>query len=191
MRAETEERAELTKEEPEASNRLLAVTALVTFVAALGVSGGTNVWMMMTDHHLIKKHRPTLTFRSAIIGDGILLPIISVLMMKSLVKWKPSGASIAAMASVVGGSSIALAFHVAQGRGGLVNWTMTRPWRWNWLGYYHFIYMSTQFAYMLLYAWLFAEHVGENEVSASQKRDLAIIAGCLVLFGGLLATDYY
>src|SRR5881394_2314123 len=96
-----------TKVEPEASKGLLAVTALVTFVAALGVSGGTNVWMLMTDHHLIKKHRPTLTFRSAIIGDGILLPLISVLMMKSFVKWKPSAVSVAAMGSVVGGSGIA------------------------------------------------------------------------------------
>ena len=133
---------EAKKEQAGASAGLLAVTALVTFLAALGVSGGTNVWMMLTDHHLIKQHRPTLTFRSAIIGDGILLPIISLLMMKSFVKWKPRAGSVAAMASVVGGSSIALAFHVAQGRGGLVNWTMTRPWRWNLLGYYHFIYME-------------------------------------------------
>src|SRR6476659_11017380 len=94
---------EAKKEQSGASAGLLTVTALVTFVAALGVSGGTNVWMMFTDHHLIKQHRPTLTFRSALIGDGILLPIISLLMMKSFVKWKPSAGSVAAMASVVGG----------------------------------------------------------------------------------------
>jgi hypothetical protein len=179
------------KRQPEADAGLLAATALVTFAAALGVSGGTNVWMKITDNDLIKKHRPTLTFRSAIIGDGILLPIISALMMKSFVRWKPSAASTPALASVVGGSAISLAFHLAQGKGGLVNWTMTKPWRWNLLGYYHFIYMATQFAYMLLYFWLLAGRAAEGEIDRSQKRDLAIIAGCLVLFGVLLATDYY
>jgi hypothetical protein len=174
----------------EADARLLTMTALVTFAAALGVSGGTNVFMKIIDHNLIKKHRPTLTFRSAIIGDGILLPVISALMMKSFVPWKPRMDSAAAIASVVGGSGIALAFHIAQGKGGLVNWTMTRPWRWNWLGYYHFVYMSTQFAYMILYFWLLAGRFAKGKINAAQKRDLAIIAGCLALFGVLLATDY-
>jgi hypothetical protein len=178
------------KKQPEADAKLLAITALVTFVAALGVSGGTNVWMKIIDHSLIKEHRPTLTFRSAIIGDGILLPIISALMMKSFVRWRPrlDGGSLA---SIAGGSAIALVFHIAQGRGGLVNWTMTRPWRWNLLGYYHFIYMATQFSYMALYFRLLAGRFAKGEVDSEQKRDLAIIVGCLGLFGLLLATDYY
>ena len=74
---------------PKADTKLLATTAFITFAAALGVSGGTNVWMILRDHKLIKEHRPTLTFRSAIFGDGILLPVISTLMMKSFVRWKP------------------------------------------------------------------------------------------------------
>ena len=81
-------------------------------------------------------------------------------------------------------------FHVGQGRGGLVNWTMTRPWHWNLLGYYHFVYMSTQFSYMMLYLWLLAGRFKDGDVDTEQKRDLAIIAGCLVLLGVLLATDY-
>jgi hypothetical protein len=169
---------------------LLAATALVTFAAALGVSGGTNVWMLITDHELIKKHRPTLTFRSAIIGDGILLPLISALMMKSFVRWQPRLARPESLASIIGGSALALVFHIGQGRGGLVNWTMTRPWRWNLLGYYHFIYMSTQFSYMFLYFIQLARRFPKGEIDGKQKRDLAIIAASLALFGLLLATDY-
>jgi hypothetical protein len=173
-----------------ASAGLLAGTALATFVAALGVSGGTNVWMLITGNPLIKQHRPTLTFRSAIIGDGILLPVISALMMKSFVRWQPRIGAPTTLASIIGGSALALVFHIGQGRGGLVNWTMTRPWRWNLLGYYHFIYMSSQFSYMMLYFWLLAGHWKEEGLGAEQKRDLAIIAGSLLLFGVLLATDY-
>jgi hypothetical protein len=174
----------------EADTKLLALTAAATFAAALGVSGGTNVWMLITDHNLIKKHRPTLTFRSAIFGDGVLLPIISSLMMKSFVRWNPRLNQAGTLASIVGGSALALVFHVGQGRGGLVNWTMTRPWRWNLLGYYHFVYMSTQFSYMMLYFWTLAGRLPKGEITGEQKRDLAIIAASLALFGVLLATDY-
>src|SRR5437773_5609742 len=119
---------------------LLAATALITFAAALGVSGGTNVWMLVIGHDLIKKHRPTLTSRSAIIGDGILLPFINCLIMQSFVGWKLRLSPRTALMPIVGGSAVSLIFHIGQGRGGLVNWTMPKPWRWNLLGYYHFVF---------------------------------------------------
>src|ERR1051325_3298419 len=99
-----------TREDKDPDIGLLAATALVTFAAALGVSGGTNVWMLLTGNDLIKKHRPTLTFRSAWFGDGIILPVVNVLVMKSLARWKPrlDGGSI--VVPVVGGSVISLMF---------------------------------------------------------------------------------
>ena len=78
-----------TKEEKREDVALFVITAVTTFIAALGVSGGTNVWMLLTKNELIKKHRPTLTFRSAIFGDGLILPFINVLMMRSLRRWRP------------------------------------------------------------------------------------------------------
>ncbi|HUP27970.1 MAG TPA: hypothetical protein VM409_06000 [Chloroflexia bacterium] len=175
----------------ETDRRLWLITALVTFAAALGVSGGTNLVMMLTGHQLIKKHRPTLTFRSAIFGDGLILPFINVIMMKAFQRWKPRLDNPAAVVPIAGGSAISLMFHVAQGNGGMVNWTMTRPWRWNLLGYYHFVYMATQFSYMLLYATQLAERLPKGEISDEQKRDLAIIGASLAAFGLLLYTDYY
>jgi hypothetical protein len=174
-----------------ASKELLAATALATFAAALGVSGGTNVWMLITGHPLIKEHRPTLTFRSAIFGDGLLLPVINTIMMKSLARWRPGLSARTALGPMLGGSAISLLFHVAQGRNGLVNWTMTKPWKWNLLGYYHFVYMSTQFSYMLLFFTQLIGHWRKGGVDDEQKRDIALIAACLGLFGLLLYTDYY
>ena len=175
----------------EADPLLLASTALITFAAALGVSGGTNVWMLLTRNPLIKQHRPTLTFRSAIFGDGIILPVVNVLMMRSFVRWGMRFGPRTALIPILGGSAISMLFHIAQGKGGMVNWTMTRPWRWNWLGYYHFIYMATQFSYMLTY---FTQLIGRSrkgEITDDEKRNLALILGSLGLFGLLLYTDYY
>jgi hypothetical protein len=185
------EAGKLLKHKKRAGRRLLLATGLITFAAALGVSGGTNVWMLLTGNELIKQHRPTLTFRSAIFGDGVILPIISVLMMKSLWRWGPRLNAGTALLPIVGGSGVSLVFHIAQGRGGLVNWTMTRPWHWNLLGYYHFIYMATQFSYMLLYLQLLAKQWLVEGITDEQKKDLALIGACLGAFGLLLYTDYY
>ena len=56
----------------EDETRVLAATAALTFLAALGVSGGTNLAMILTKDPIIKKHKPTLAFASAWIGDGLL-----------------------------------------------------------------------------------------------------------------------
>src|SRR3712207_2092692 len=172
--------------------QLFAGTALITFAAALGVSGGTNVWMLIMKNDLIKKHRPTLTFRSAIFGDGVILPVVNCLMMKSFKRWKPRLTVQTGLVAAAGGSAVSLMFHIAQGRGGMVNWTMTKPWKWNLLGYYHFVYMATQFSYMLLYLTQLAGRVARGEeLTADQKRDLALIGASLGAFGLLLYTDYY
>ena len=181
-----------SESKPGSDRALMVATALITFAAALGVSGGTNVWMLLIGHDLIKKHRPTLTFRSAIIGDGLILPFVNVVMMKSLRRWRPRMSARTAALPVLGGSAVSLMFHIGQGRGGLVNWTMPRPWRWNLLGYYHFIYMGTQFSYMLLYLTQLAGRWAKGDpLTPEQKRDLALIAASLGAFGLLLYTDYY
>jgi len=72
-----------------------------------------------------------------------------------------------------------------------VNWTMTRPWRWNLLGYYHFVYMATQFSYMLLYLTQLGGRWTKGDIEDDQKRDLALIGANLGAFGVLLYTDYY
>lgn len=170
--------------------RLMAATALTTFAAALGVSGGTNVVMLLTKNDLIKKHRPTLTFRSAIFGDGLILPFVNVLIMNSFKKWQPRLSTGTALVPAVGGSAISLLFHIVQGKNGMVNWTMTRPWKWNLLGYYHFVYMATQFSYMLLYLTQLGGRWTKGEITGAQKRDLALIGANMVAFAVLLQTDY-
>jgi hypothetical protein len=115
---------------------------------------------------------------------------VNVLMMKSLVRWRPKLGGTAANIAIPGGSGISLAFHLAQGSQGMVNWTMTKPWRWNLLGYYHFVYMATQFSYMALYVSEYVKRLRKGEIDDSQKRDAALIAGNMALFGVLLATDY-
>src|SRR5213592_1831107 len=101
-----------SESKPGSERALMVATALITFAAALGVSGGTNLWMLLTRHELIKKHRPTLTFRSAIFGDGVILPVVNWIMMKSFMRWRPHLTGSTALVPIVGGSAVSLVFHI-------------------------------------------------------------------------------
>ena len=169
---------------------VLAATAAITFLAALGVSGGTNLVMILTKDPIIKKHKATLSFVSAWIGDGVLLPIINVLMMMAFRRWHVQVGRRNGAVALAGGMGIMSAFQIAQGLQGMTNYTMPKPWRWTWLGYYHMLYMGSQFTYMLFYFIALYHAWQKGQVTAAQKRDLAAIAGMIALFAGLLQYDY-
>lgn len=169
---------------------VLATTAVITFLAALGVSGGTNLVMILTNDPIIKQHKPTLAFASAWIGDGILLPIINVLMMMAFRRW---GTRIGRRNSAVAlgvGFAIMGVFQVVQATQSMTNYTMPAPWKWTWLGYYHMLYMGSQFSFMVFYFIALYQAWQAGQVTAAQKRHLALIAGMILLFAVLLQFDY-
>lgn len=168
----------------------LATTAVVTFLAALGVSGGTNLVMMATNDPIIKEHKPTLAFASAWIGDGILLPIINVLMMMAFRRWGTRIGRRNSAVALVAGFSLMGVFQVVQGMQGMTNYTMPVPWKWTWLGYYHMLYMGSQFSFMFFYFIALYHAWQEGKVTTRQKQHLAAIAGMILLFAVLLQFDY-
>jgi|SwirhisoilCB2_FD_contig_61_2361164_length_794_multi_4_in_0_out_0_1 hypothetical protein len=169
---------------------VVATTAVVTFLAALGVSGGTNLVMILTKDPIIKDHKPTLAFASAWIGDGILLPIINVLMVLAMRSWGTRLGWRNAITSLMGGSAIMATFQFVQATQSMTNYTMPEPWHWTWLGYYHMLYMASQFSFMIFYFQALYQAWRAGKVSARQKRDLAAIAGMILLFAVLLQLDY-
>ena len=165
-------------------------TAIIVFLAALGVSGGTHLIMILTKNPLIRQHKATLEFRSAYIGDGIILPIVSVLMMRALRAWgtRPGRRSLAS--SALAGVAFTTLVHIAQGRNKMVNWTMPEPWKWNWLGIYHMIYMASQFAFSTFY-WQEAFRAWRSgKMTNDQKRDLGLIMALFLTISLLVQTDY-
>ena len=167
-----------------------AWTALVVFLAALGVSGGTHLWMILTRNPLIKEHKATLEFRSAVIGDGVILPVVSVLMMRGLRAWGSRLGRRSVVSSLLAGLLFTSAVHVGQVQNKMVNWTMPEPGKWNALGIYHMGYMASQFAFTVFY-WQEAYRAWRaGKLTTGQKRDLALVAGSLVGLSVLVQTDY-
>ncbi len=176
--------------EDEKELALYAWTAVIVFLAALGVSGGTHLFMLMTHNPLIKQHKATLEFRSAIIGDGIILPAVSVLMMRALRQWGTRVGRRNLGLALLAGTLFTSAVHFAQGRNKMVNWSMPEPWKWNGIGIYHMFYMGGQFAFTWFY-WQEAFRAWRNgQMRGEHKRDLALVLGGLLAIAILVQTDY-
>ena len=169
---------------------VLATTAVVTFLAAFGVSGGTNLVMIATHDPIIKQHKPTLAFASAWIGDGILLPIINVLMMSAFRRWGTRLGRRNSAVALLGGFGLMAVFQVVQATQSMTNYTMPAPWQWTWLGYYHMLYMGSQFSFMGFYFIALYHAWQQGHLSAPQQRHLLAITGMILLFAVLLQTDY-
>ena len=165
-------------------------TAIIVFLAALGVSGGTHLYMMLIDHPLIRQHKATLEFRSAVIGDGVILPIASVLMVRGLRHWGTRPGRRSVLASLTLGVLCTSIVHLVQARRKLVNWTMPTPWQWTWLGKYHMVYMAAQFAFTFFYGQEVLRAWQRGRLRDSHKRDLGLILAGVALLGILLQTDY-
>lgn len=167
-----------------------ALTAIIVFLAALGVSGGSHLWLILTRHPLIKEHKATLEFRSAVIGDGLILPFVSVLMMRGLRAWRARPGRRSVISSLLAGVLFTSAVHVGQVRNKMTNWTMPQPGKWNALGIYHMGYMASQFAFTSFY-WQEAYRAWRSgKLNDAQKRELALIMGGLVFLSVLVQTDY-
>jgi hypothetical protein len=81
-------------------------------------------------------------------------------------------------------------FQVVQANQGMTNYTMPAPWKWTWLGYYHMLYMGSQFSFMFFYFIALYHAWQQGKVTTRQKQHLAAIAGMILLFAVLLQFDY-
>jgi hypothetical protein len=92
--------------------------------------------------------------------------------------------------ALLAGFGLMGALQVVQAKQSMINYTMPKPWKWTWLGYYHMLYMGSQFSYMFFYAIEFYNHWRAGKVTEQQKKHFAFILSMMVLFALLLQYDY-
>ncbi|MFN8532386.1 MAG: hypothetical protein U0556_02425 [Dehalococcoidia bacterium] len=162
---------------------MVAAIVGVTFVFAFGVNACAHLVLLLRHDRLVQTHRGTLEFASAWIGDGLLLPAMNVAGWKVVQgTGRPARAEI--VAAVVAAGATTAAMHIGQALGGLVNWSMPRPWRWNWLGWYHLAFMWTQLTFLTLVL------VRAVRRPAMVWQPAALVVGGLAIFALLLRWDY-
>lgn len=172
---------------------LLSLVGLATFALALGVAGAANLWLLRQHDPLVYQFRATLSYRSAIIGDGLVLPLLNMVIASHFLDWdwRPRWALRYLPPALLLGGGLTAFFHWYQAAFGLINWTMPEPGRWTSLGVYHALFMGGQLSLMFLFllkAGAEARYQGDRRVG---WRAAGLVAGVLALFLSLLIWDYF
>ena len=169
------------------SKILITLTGLATFFFGFGAGAILNYYLISINSPLVKTLRATLTYRSAIIGDGFILPIINMVIVSFLLKNKTTITKKILISSLVIGFLITAAFHIDQALKNLVNWSMPTPWHWNLLGLWHAIYMLIVSSLISLF---FLTAIKIRKSREKYLPSVLIVIVSLITFLILLGTDY-
>jgi hypothetical protein len=127
-------------------------------------------------------------FISSIIGAGIILPGVNMLIVSSLIKNKEYISRLKVGLSLFCGLLITLYFHITQAVQGLVNWTMPKPWEWNFLGVWHALYMLVVTSLISLFYMVLVLNIVKFK---RFTKEAILVTLSIVLFLILLRLDYF
>lgn len=167
--------------------KAIITTGLATFFFGFGAGAVLNLYLIAIHSPLVEKLRSSLSFKSSIYGDGILLPILNMIMVAFLYKKKEFVRKNTLTTGFFGGFLITAYFHVTQALQGLVNWTMPTPWHWNFLGLWHALYMFSVASLITLF---FVVSFLSFRKQKKLNREFYIVIAGIIFFLLLLKSDY-
>lgn len=157
------------------------------FFFGFGAGAVLNIYLRAINHPLVSQFRSALTYKSAILGDGIVLPIIGMVAASFLLRERDLITKKVVRGALVSAGAITAWFHITQALDKMVNWAMPTPWHWNLLGLWHAIYMFFMAAlFSLFYLVIFRKLRTVREVG----KEALIVTFGLVFFFALLKLDY-
>ncbi len=168
---------------------LMAIVFLVTAFFGFLVQAIGNVYLNWRADPLVHEYRATLSYTSAVIGDGILIPLVNVFMTTQLVLWRrrPSLAEVGGV--VLAGGIMTGAVHLYQALNDLRNWAMPAPFEWTPIGYYHSAFMWAEMSFVVFF-WSQVAVVAKEHPRAILSHRVAFAFLCGALFLRLLFADY-
>jgi hypothetical protein len=110
-------------------------------------------------------------------------------MTSQLVAWRRRPRIAEIVGAVLGAGVLTLAVHLYQAVNALLNWTMTRPFEWTPLGYYHAAFMWAELTFVVFF-WGQVALVGKENPRAILSQRIAFVVLCVALFLRLLFADY-
>ena len=168
---------------------LLAIVFVATALLGFVVQAAGNVYLNWRGDPIVHEYRSTLSYTSAIVGDGILIPLVNVFMTSQLVLWRRHPHPSELALSVLGGAAATGVVHLYQAVNGLRNWTMTAPFDWTPLGYYHAAFMWAEISFVVFF-WGQVGLVARDNPRAVLSHRVAFAFLCGALFLRLLFADY-
>lgn len=167
--------------------RIIFLVGFLTFFFGFGAPAIFNLYLIFTHSPLVLQFRSSLNYISAILGDGIILPIVNMFVAYFLMRNQILINILIVSLSFIFGFIITSYFHIVQAVEGLVNWSMPADWQWNFLGFWHAIYMFSVASLISLFYILLIFAFKNNR---RPIREALFVSFCLILFFILLRLDY-
>jgi hypothetical protein len=169
------------------SGLLVAGAGLATFFFGFFAGAILNVYLIAIGDPTVHELRTLLTYKSAILGDGILLPIANMAAAAAMVKRVNGVSRASVLVAVFFGLTVTTCVHAFQATQELVNWSMPTPWRWNAIGLWHAAYMASVISWLALFVLFVAKAARETDEVPRETRTVLV---CVVLFLVVLCLDY-
>ena len=169
------------------NNKIILGTGIATFFFGFGAAALLNLYLFAIKSPLVLSFRSSLNFISSIFGDGIVLPLVNMLVVWFLLENEKYVNRLRIILGAGIGLLITIYFHVSQGLQGLVNWSMPTPWHWNFLGLWHGIYMLAVTSLLSLY---FVVSISVIRKTGKISKYLPVVILGLIVFLILLKLDY-
>jgi hypothetical protein len=153
------------------------------------VQAAGNVYLNWRDDPLVSEYRATLSYTSAVFGDGLLVPLVNVFITSQLVAWRRQPRVAEVVGAILGAGIMTVGVHLYQAVNLLLNWTMTRPFEWTPMGYYHALFMWAELS-LVFFFWGQVALVGKENPRAILSQRVGFVVLCGALFLRLLFADY-
>ena len=168
---------------------LLASVFFATLFFGFMVQAAGNVYLNWRSDPIVSEYRATLTYTSAVFGDGLLIPLANTFITSQLVAWRRRPRVAEVVGAILGGGVFTVGVHLYQAVNALLNWTMTRPFEWTPMGYYHALFMWAELSFVIFF-WGQVALVGRENPRAILSQRIAFVVLCVALFLRLLFADY-
>ena len=166
---------------------VIVLIGLGTVFFGFGAGALLNLYLLSIHSPLVESLRSSLTYKSAIFGDGIVLPIVNMTIAYYLLHHHLVLKQKFLSGAFICGILITVYFHVNQAVNHLVNWAMPTPWHWNILGLWHAIYMFSVSAFISLFYIIVMRN---SRYGQRLPKEFFIVTTGLVIFFILLHLDY-
>lgn len=160
---------------------------VATFILGFAAGAIINFYLLLVHDPLVENFRASLSYKSSIFGDGVILPIINMFALWFIFENSKIIKEKTIKTAVLLGVLITLYFYINQGARGLVNWSMPTPWHWNLLGGFHAVYMFLAASFISLFYLTLIKYVRKNKTI---PREAIIVSVGIILFLILLRLDY-
>jgi len=169
------------------SRDALVAVGVATFFFGFGGAALLSIYLSAVSSPLVAELRSSLSYKSSIFGDGLILPAVNMFVLAFLRSQNHTPDAFEVTIAIVVGGGITAYFHVTQATKGLVNWTMPTPWHWNILGLWHALYMLAVASLLSLF---YVAVIASFRETGRLPIELPVVSTGLVMFFVLLRLDY-